>query len=90
MNNECVEHFCQEIPKVLEHQGALIIYGPFKFKGQFTSHSNERFDALLKGRNLGQAIRDFENIKAALELHGLTFIERLDLPANNHILIFNK
>jgi len=38
----------------------LIVYGPFKYDGEFTSASNGSFDNTLRSRGVGSAIRDFE------------------------------
>ncbi len=68
----------------------IALYGPLKFNGAFTTPSNANFDSWLKQRAEYQGIRDFEKILALAEAAGFTLTEKSDLPANNHLLVFNK
>ena len=34
--------------EILRDQGLFIVYGPFRYAGQYTSHSNKAFDELLR------------------------------------------
>lgn len=66
------------------------VYGPFNYGGQFTSVSNENFDAWLKDRAPHMGIRDFEQILALAEEQGFTLVEDNPMPANNRCLVFLK
>ena len=90
MSWESVMNFFQWIPKLLQTQGLLFIYGPFKFKGSFTTASNERFDGFLKQKAPHQGIRDFEAIEILAAKFGLVLHAKHDLPANNHLLVWMK
>lgn len=68
----------------------IALYGPFKFEEKFTSESNAQFDAWLKGRAGHQGIRNFEDVCVLAQDAGFTLCARNDLPANNHLLIFEK
>ena len=75
---------------VLKPEGVMLIYGPFNRFGDYTSASNARFDAWLKERDPESGIRDLEAVEALATLNGLHLSERLDMPANNMILVFER
>ena len=73
------------------HEGSQVIfYGPFNYDGKFTSESNEKFDAFLKGRDAKGGIRNFEDVKATMEKYEMDFTQEFDMPSNNKILLFTK
>jgi len=90
MSWESVEHLIEKVGHSLKAGGLLLIYGPFKFDGKFTSKSNEDFDAMLKGQDPQMGVRGFEEVNERARAIGLTFLERFDMPANNFILLFIK
>ena len=85
-----VERFFQGVEKHLAHQGKLCIYGPFKYQGNYTSASNAEFDTFLKQQDANSAIRDFEAICQLAEQAGLMFVEDVQMPANNQLLLFKR
>lgn len=80
----------KEMRNLLKKDGLLFIYGPFKFEGEFTSASNASFDHNLKNENPEMGIRDFESIQELLGKKYIEKVEKIDMPANNHILIFKR
>ena len=70
--------------------GLLIMYGPFRVGGQHTAPSNQAFDETLRQRDVRFGVRDLEAIVAAAEQQGLTLQERLEMPANNQVLVFTR
>lgn len=90
MSEELAYKLCDEVTDLLESNGHLYFYGPFKFDGKFTSESNEQFDYSLRARGEGSGIRDFEKFEEILARNKIKLIERYDLPANNQLLIFRK
>ena len=70
--------------------GLLALYGPFKYRGGFTTTSNAEFDNWLKDRNPNSGIRDFEWVMGLAQDSGLTFIEDRSMPANNQFLVFRR
>lgn len=71
------------------HPGApLVLYGPFRLAGQHTSESNAAFDTRLRGEDPRWGVRDFEAVRDLAIEHGLRFVERVQMPANNQSLIF--
>lgn len=85
-----VECFFDGIKRHLAPEGVVCIYGPFKYQGQYTSESNQRFDEFLKGQDSESGIRDFEHIVTLGELEGLTLLEDHKMPANNQLLVFKR
>ncbi len=68
--------------------GALIIYGPFRIDGEHTAPSNQEFDEDLRSRNSDWGVRDLEAVQDAAG--GFTLEERVEMPANNQILVFRR
>ena len=80
----------QGIGRVLEKSGCFALYGPFNFGGHYTSESNRRFDAWLKGRDPASGIRNFEHLDELAATSGLLFAEDVPMPVNNRILVWNR
>lgn len=76
------------VARTLKPHGELLLYGPFRFDGQFTSDSNADFDQWLRTQADHRAIRDFEAIDALAARVGLRFDRRYNLPANNQLLVW--
>ena len=70
--------------------GVLLVYGPFKYRGEFTTESNARFDVWLKTRDHLSGIRDFEWVNELAEDAGFSLIEDNAMPANNQLLAWTK
>jgi hypothetical protein len=76
---------------VLRKEGCLLVYGPFKINGQYSTPSNEEFDGLLRSAGVPEwGLKDVEDLSAAARRHGLTLKNRLDMPANNFLLVFTR
>ena len=85
-----VELMFSGIGHILKSGGVFCLYGPFNYNDQFSSESNARFDQWLKHRNPESGVRDFEALQKLADKAGLTFIEDIEMPANNRILIWKK
>lgn len=70
--------------------GRLFLYGPFREDGRFEAASNAAFDLDLKRRDPTWGIRDRAAVAALAAEHGLMFSERVAMPANNLILVFER
>jgi len=70
--------------------GQLFLYGPYREDGHFAAASNAAFDLDLKRRNPLWGIRDREGVTAVAAEHGLAFKARIQMPANNLILVFER
>ncbi|MCP9848417.1 DUF938 domain-containing protein [Cyanobium sp. Morenito 9A2] len=75
---------------VLAPEGLLFLYGPFSEGGVHSAASNAAFDAELRARDPSMGVRDAQVIQAEAARVGLSLSERLDLPANNQLLIFRN
>jgi len=76
--------------KCLKPDGLMVCYGPFNFEGKYTSTSNAQFDQSLRMRDPESGIRNFEDLQQLAEKAGLTFMRDYEMPANNHILVWQK
>ena len=74
--------------KVLPPGGILFLYGPYKENGAHTAASNESFDASLRARNPEWGVRDLDDVRKLATIHGLAFVERVAMPANNLSVVF--
>lgn len=78
------------VAAVLAMHGLLIVYGPFNYHGDFSSHSNREFDGWLKARDPQSGIRDFEAVDMLARTHGLQLLEDIAMPANNRCLVWRR
>ncbi|MBB1335419.1 MULTISPECIES: DUF938 domain-containing protein [unclassified Pseudoalteromonas] len=85
-----VEQFFTGVNKHLASKGLVCIYGPFKYNGNFTSESNQRFDEFLNQQDCQSGIRDFEWVQQLAEQAGLMLVDDIAMPANNQLLIFKR
>lgn len=76
--------------RVLSPEGVLYLYGAYKEKGAHTAPSNAAFDQDLRRRNPEWGVRDLEEVIKLGSTHGLTFVDRIPMPANNLSLVFRK
>ena len=76
--------------KILLKGGHLVLYGPYRYGGKFTTESNKNFDGWLKNRDSDSGVRDFEWVERLANKSGLTLIEDHAMPANNQCLVFQK
>ena len=85
-----VERLFAGVGRLLTPGGVFALYGPFKYGGRHTSDSNARFDAMLRARDPGSGLRDFDDINALATAAGLKLREDNAMPANNRLLVFQK
>jgi SAM-dependent methyltransferase len=85
-----VQALFQGVGRVLRDDGLLVVYGPFRYGGQFTSHSNHAFDEMLRSRDPASGIRDFEAVDALAVAQGLRLVEDCAMPANNQTLVWRR
>jgi cyclopropane fatty-acyl-phospholipid synthase-like methyltransferase len=85
-----VENMFTGIGRVLNKGGFFCLYGPFNYDGKFSSESNARFDVWLKQRDSVSGIRDFAALQALANKAGLEFVEDIEMPVNNRILVWQK
>lgn len=89
MGGEEVAHFFNKLPNVSAPEATLVIYGPFKYQGEFTSASNAQFDLSLRSNpHANSSIKDFEAIEQLANQSGYQLIADHAMPANNQCLVF--
>ena len=90
MSTDHVEDFFAGVGKLLQPDGKLIIYGPLKYQGDFTTKSNAGFDVWLKNRDPRSGVRDFEWLCELADQAGCAMLADHAMPANNQLLVFQK
>jgi cyclopropane fatty-acyl-phospholipid synthase-like methyltransferase len=90
MGMDSVRDFFRGAGAVLGPQGVLCVYGPFNYRGRFTSDSNAQFDAWLRARDAHSGIRDFETLDALARGAGLALHADHAMPANNRTLVWRR
>jgi SAM-dependent methyltransferase len=78
--------FFSGVGRMLQHDGVLVVYGPFRYGGVFTTDSNAAFDRSLRARDPASGIRDFEAVNALAEAQGFELQADHAMPANNQLL----
>jgi hypothetical protein len=90
MSHEDVEQFFAGLRAITQVSAYLIVYGPFKYQEKFTSQSNANFDASLRSRGVGSAIRDFEFVNKLAHAQGFDLLKDYSMPANNQCLVWQR
>ena len=88
MSEGSVENLFAGIIDHIEEGGLLLVYGPFKYHGEFTTGSNARFDVWLKQRDSVSGIREFEWVNDLAENAGFRLLEDNAMPANNQLIVW--
>ncbi len=77
--------------RVLRHPGGLLaLYGPYREAEVPLAASNAAFDDSLKSRNPAWGLRDRAAVEALAKSHGLAATLRIEMPANNLMLLFRR
>lgn len=90
MNQDEVENFFAGLSAITRVGAYLMVYGPFKYQEKFTSESNANFDASLRSRGVGSAIRDFEFVNKLAHVQGFDLLKDYSMPANNQCLVWQR
>lgn len=76
--------------RVLPVGGLLILYGPYREAEISLAPSNAAFDESLKARDPAWGLRDREAVAAAARAGGLALTRRVEMPAENLMLLFRR
>ena len=74
----------------LAAKGLLLLYGPYVVEGEPTAPSNQAFDADLRARDPAWGLRQLGEVVTQAEAVGLRLRERVAMPANNLLLVFDR
>lgn len=70
--------------------GLLATYGPYREAEVPLAPSNAAFDESLKARDPAWGLRDRDEVAAAAKTEGLALTRRVEMPANNLMLLFRR
>jgi SAM-dependent methyltransferase len=87
---ECCLALLRGAARHLRPEGVFVMYGPFRVGGTHTAPSNQSFDAGLRARDPRWGVRELEDVVSEAARLGLTFVERVEMPANNQSLVFRR
>ncbi len=90
MHWHMVEAMIAGVGQLLPAGGRFALYGPFSYAGHHTSDSNARFDEMLRARDPGMGVRDFDDVTRLAAAAGLELLEDRAMPANNRTLCWQK
>jgi AraC-like DNA-binding protein len=77
--------------QLLNDDGILLIYGPFKIEGGFTTDSNKEFHETLSSAGVPEwGLKDVADLRKAAEKYNMELKEIINMPANNFSLVFGK
>jgi SAM-dependent methyltransferase len=76
--------------RLLTPRGRLFLYGPYIEADVPTAPSNLAFDESLKARDAAWGLRRLADVEALAAASGLTLVERIAMPANNLVVVFEK
>lgn len=85
-----VQAFFAGLSAVAMPGAVLAIYGPFRYRGTYTSGSNASFDAMLRARDPGSGIRDFEAVDALARAAGFMLARDYPMPAHNQTIVWQR
>ncbi|MEL7272427.1 MAG: DUF938 domain-containing protein [Pseudomonadota bacterium] len=90
MPHENLAPYVKGAASALKPNGKMMLYGPFKYGGEFTTPSNEEFNHFLGERYSGAGIRDFEEVDALAQAQGLVLVHDAPMPSNNQFIVWRK
>lgn len=85
-----VEQLFAALTSLADSDVVLAIYGPFNYRGHYTSPSNAAFDQWLAQQHPDSAIRDFEAVDKLAVRAGFELEADREMPANNRLLVWRK
>ncbi|MEM9733717.1 MAG: DUF938 domain-containing protein [Pseudomonadota bacterium] len=90
MPHENLAPYVEGAARALKPGGVMLLYGPFKYGGAFTTPSNKEFSRFLGERYPGGGIRDFEEVDRLAQAHGLVLVHDTPMPSNNQFIVWRK
>lgn len=76
--------------QVLQRDGILYVYGPYRYAGRMLEPSNEEFDRWLKARDPASGLRLFEEVDRLAMKNGFVLAGDRAMPANNRSIWWVK
>lgn len=75
---------------LLPSNGKLIVYGPFRFNGDFGTPGNRDFDAHLRQGDPQSGLREVEELETLALEQRFSPSRRVSMPSGNHLLIWQR
>ncbi len=85
---DAIECMLGEARRALAPGGRVALYAPWRDGDNYFSEGNRRFDDTLRLSQPGLALRDIGEVCAQALRQGLQLRQRVAMPANNHLLVF--
>ncbi len=85
-----VQAMFEGVSRNLNAGGAFCLYGPFNYGGEFTSESNQAFDAHLRSQGAHMGIRNMDDLLNLASRVELTLEKDYEMPANNRLLVWRS
>lgn len=90
MSEHAVVALLRTVSGALSSDGLFYSYGPFRFPDRPPVASNEQFDAMLRAQDPDRGVRSVDWLDSAGQDAGLQLVEAIEMPSNNHILVWSK
>ncbi len=85
-----VECLVSGAASILQNDGILFVYGPYRYRDRSVEPSNRRFDEWLQQRDPRSGIREFEAVDELAERGGLRLAGDRAMPSNNRSIWWCK
>ncbi|MHB1057017.1 MAG: DUF938 domain-containing protein [Rhodanobacter sp.] len=85
-----VQQLFARLPAIATGDARLAIYGPFNYRGRYSSDSNAAFDEWLRARGAHMAIRDAEAVDALALAAGFRLLDDIAMPASNRCRVWRR
>lgn len=76
--------------RALAPSGCFCLYGPFRENGAFRSEGDAQFDTRLRAADSETGYKSVEGVTETARAAGLGLRARIELPANNLVLVFAR
>ncbi len=86
VSREEAQTLINEAALALAPGGIFLVYGPFSRSGALTSEGDKAFDASIRAQDAQAGYKDDGEVIGMMEAAGLTWVETVEMPANNLVL----
>ena len=90
ISEEAARNVLTGAARALAPGGRLCLYGPFREHDRFRSEGDARFDAQLRAADPETGYKSVEWVTETATAAGLALQARIEMPANNLVLVFPR
>ena len=87
---EATERLFAHADDLVDGDGVIYVYGPFRYEDRPLEPSNERFDEMLRSRDPDMGLRVVADVEEKAAAHGFELADDRAMPANNRSLIWRR